>query len=328
MTDLITAPARRAVVAATAQRRARPIALVGAVVAAAGLPAVVDRYTITLAGAALVLAGLAMSTQLLVGTAGLPAFGQPAYFGAGAYTAALAAQAGITNGPAQLAAAAGAGAVAAVLTAPVVLRTRGTAFLMVTFAVQSLTATAASRWRTVTGGDDGLHTPPITVPAAGALTSPAHVYWYTLAAFLCLCAAVAVLLRSPLGLRLAGCAGQPPRMSALGHPVNTLLGAGYTAAGAVAGASGALLVAVHQYVSPADIGFETAAVTLLAAALGAGTMTGAIAGAVAVVACRDWIGAPTAGHGHALLGLLFLTVAYTRPVTAHARQLFARRSRP
>ncbi|MEJ3741696.1 branched-chain amino acid ABC transporter permease [Actinomycetes bacterium KLBMP 9797] len=305
--------------------------LAAVLVVAALLPAVADAYTVYLAATALVLAVLAMSTQLLVGVAGLPAFGQAAYFGVGAYTAALLAQAGLTVGPVHLAAAAIAGATAAAVTAPLVLRTRGTAFLMTTFAVQSLTATLAQQWSLV-GGDEGLHTPPVTLlPGIVALTNAGHIYWYVLAAVLAVGAVVALLLRSRLGLVLRGCADHEPRMAALGHRVSAELAAGYTAAGALAGTGGALLVAVNRYVSPADLGFEVAALTLLAAALGAGTMTGAVAGAVAVVAARDLFGAGTGGHGPALLGGLFLAVAYGRPtaqaLTIRVRALLAVRRR-
>ncbi|MBM0202019.1 hypothetical protein JNW90_01980 [Micromonospora sp. STR1s_5] len=118
------------------------------------LPALTDAYTVSLASTALVLAVLAMSTQLLVGVAGLPSFGQAAYLGVGAYTAALLAEAGLTVGPVQLVAAAVAGAITAAATAPLVLRARATGFLMVTFAVQSLAATIAAQWSIVTGGDE------------------------------------------------------------------------------------------------------------------------------------------------------------------------------
>lgn len=303
--------------------------LAAATVAAAGLPFIADAYTVSLAATAAVFAVLAMSTQLLVGVLGLPAFGQAAYLGVGAYTAALLANAGISDAPAQLLAATGAGAAAAALTAPLVLRTRATAFLMTTFAVQSLTATAAAQWTSVTGGDDGIHTPPVTLPAAGALTRAADVYWYVVACLLVCGGAVAALLRSRLGLLLRGCAGHEPRMTALGHRVGVELAAGYTCAGALAGAAGALLVAANRYVSPADLGFDVAAITLLAAAIGAGTMTGAVAGAVAVVVTRDLLGAETDGHGLALLGVLFLTVAYTRPAgRAAITELRTRRKSP
>lgn len=308
----------------------RHTAVAAVIVAAVLLPGVADAYTVSIAATALVFAVLAMSTQLLVGVAGLPAFGQAAYLGVGAYTAALLAHAGVTAGPVQLAAATAAGALAAAVTAPLVLRSRGNAFLMTTFAVQSLTATTAAQWKPVTGGDDGLHTPPITAwPGGTPLTGAAHVYWYTLGCFLLLAATAALLLRSRLGLVLRGCAGHEPRMAALGHRVTVELAAGYTAAGALAGAGGALLVAVNRYVSPSDLGFEVAALALLAAAIGAGTMTGAVVGAVAVVAVRDLLGAATGGHSLALLGVLFLTVAYVRPAgrtAARIRAQFGRSS--
>ncbi|RKR88414.1 amino acid/amide ABC transporter membrane protein 2 (HAAT family) [Micromonospora pisi] len=297
-----------------ASRRSVHVAVAAVILTAVALPGVVDAYTISLATTALVLAVLAMSTQLLVGVAGLPAFGQVAYFGVGAYTAALLAQGGTTTGPFHLAAAAVTGAIAAAVTAPLALRTRATGFLMVTFAIQSLAATAAARWTRVTGGDEGLHTSAVTLWAGAApLTNAGHVYLYVLACVLALGTVVALLLRSRLGLVLRGCADHEPRMAALGHRVGAELTTGYVAAGALAGAGGALLVAVNRYVSPADMGFDVAAVALLAAAIGAGTMTGAVAGAFAVVAARDWLGGTTGGHGPALLGLLFLTVAYGRP---------------
>ncbi|UAC02426.1 branched-chain amino acid ABC transporter permease [Dactylosporangium vinaceum] len=294
--------------------RARVGALSLVVAAAVGLPWVADAYTVALASTAVVFAVLALSTQLLVGVAGLPAFGQAAYLGIGAYTAALLARAGVGDALVQLAAATAAGAVAAAVTAPLVLRTRATALLMTTFAVQSLTATGAAQWRSLTGGDDGLHTPPVKLPGVGAVTGAAGVYWYVLAVLLLAGAAVAVLLRSRLGLVLRGCAGHEPRMAALGHPVTAELATGYTSAGALAGGAGALLVAVNRYVSPADMGFDVAALSLLAAAIGAGTMTGAVAGAAVIVATRDLLGGMTSGHGVALLGVLFLAVAYTRPL--------------
>jgi branched-chain amino acid transport system permease protein len=297
-----------------------PLLFGGTVIACVALPWIVGAYQISLAASALVLGTLAMSTQLLVGVTGLPAFGQAAYFGVGAYSAALLANAGITAGPVHLVAAAGAGAVAALATAPIVLRTRATTFMMVTFAVQSLTATLASKWKPVTNGDDGLHTPAVTPwPGGPSLTVNGFVYLYVLAAVLVLGLLMAVLLRSRLGLVLRGNADHEQRMAALGHRVTGELTLGYVAAGAFAGAGGALLIAVNRYVSPADLGFEIAAVTLLAAAIGAGSMTGAVVGAGLVVFARDYLGGSTDGHGPALLGVLFLLVAYGRPVLRRFR---------
>jgi branched-chain amino acid transport system permease protein len=297
-----------------------------AVVAALGLPAVVDAYTVSVASTAIVLATLAMSTQLLTGVAGMPSLGQAAYFGVGAYTAALLATMGLSNGPLQLAAAALAGAAGAALCAPLVLRTRGTAFLMVTFAVGELARTVASKWATVTGGDEGLHTPPVTVwPGTVALRADGYVYLYLLGCFLLLSAVVALLLRTRLVLVLRGAADHEPRLGALGHHVTRSLSVGFVIAGALAGAAGAMMVAANRYLSPADMSFDISALALLAAAIGVRSMRGAVAGAVLVVAVRDLLGTGTGGHALALLGLVFLLVAYRRPVSQHLHTWIARR---
>lgn len=292
---------------------------------ALALPAVVDAYTISIATTALILAVLAMSTQIVTGLAGLPSLGQAAYMGVGAYSAALMANAGLTLGPAQLAAAAAAGAAAALLTAPLVLRTRGVSFLMVTFAVGELVRTIASQWAAVTGGDDGIHAPPITWwPGTAPLRADGHIYLYTLACFAVVAAAVAFLARTRLALVLRGAADHEPRLGALGHHVDAALTTGWVIAGAIAGAAGALFVAAHRYLSPADLSLDVSALALLAVAIGGRSMRGAVAGAVLVVAARDLIGADTGGHALAVLGLVFLLVAYRQPATQRLRRLMAR----
>jgi len=305
-------------------RQALPVA--AAIVAAVGLPFVVDSYLVSIAATAIVLAILAMSTQLLTGVAGLPSLGQAAYLGAGAYTAALLATTGVTNGPAQLAAAALTGGIAAAVTAPLLLRTRGVVFLMASFGVAELTRTIATQWARVTGGDDGVHTPPVTVwPGLPPLAGDGYRYLYCLACLCALAAGTAVLMRSRLVLALRGVADHEPRMAALGHHVDATLTRAFIAAGGLAGAGGALLVAAHGYVSPADLGLDVSAMALLAAAIGMRSMRGAVAGAVLVVTVRDLAGAETGGHAPALLGAVFLLVAYRPYLTARLDGWNARR---
>jgi branched-chain amino acid transport system permease protein len=291
------------------------------VLAAFALPFGVDGYTVSLASTAIVLATVALSTQLLTGVAGLPSLGQAAYLGVGAYTAGLLGTSGVTNALVQLAAGMVAAALAAALCGPLILQTRGTAFLMVSFAVAELARTVASKWTEATGGDEGLHLPPVTVwPGTAGLRADGYIYLYLLGCFLLLAGAVALLMRSRLVLVLRGAGDHELRLRALGHRVTGSLFAGYAIAGGLAGAAGAMLAAAHRYISPADLGLETSALALLAAAIGAGSMRGAVAGAVMVVAVRDLLGAETGGHALALLGLVFLLVAYRRPATALIRE--------
>ncbi|GAA4471763.1 ABC transporter permease subunit [Phytohabitans houttuyneae] len=302
------------------------LVVAAAVLAAIALPAVVDAYTVSIANTALVMAVLTISTHLLANVAGLPSLGQAAYLGVGAYTAALLGAASLTAGPLLLVAAAAAGAVASALTAPLLLRTRGTAFLMTTFAVAELARTTASLWADVTGGDDGRHAAPVALWSGGPLlAADGHVYLYLLSVFLLLAVAMAVLLRSRLADMVRGFADHEPRLQGLGYRSGGILLAWLTIAGAVAGLAGGMLAAAHQYVSPADLSLDVSALALLAAAIGIGSMRGAVAGAVLVVAVRDLVGVHTAGHALALLGLTFLAVAYQQPLRARLHTIRSRR---
>jgi branched-chain amino acid transport system permease protein len=136
--------------------------------------------------------------------------------------------------------------------------------------------------------------------------------------------AVALLMRTRLALVLRGAADHEPRLAALGHDVDAALTIGWVCAGAVAGAAGALFVAAHRFLSPADLSLDVSALALLAAAIGGRSMRGAVAGAVVVIAARDLIGADTGGHALAVLGLVFLLVAYRQPATQHLRRHMSR----
>lgn len=276
--------------------------------AAVGLPWLVNAYLISLAATALVMAALAMSTQLLAGLAGLAPLGQAAYLTVGAYTAASIAT--LTPlGPVHLLAAAATGALAAAVTGLLAVRARGTTFLMVTFGLGELIHAAANQW--APGGNEGVHIPPvIALPGLTAMVRPGWVYLYVLAGTLLIGAVVAILVRTRFALLLRGIATHEPRLQAAGHHTSRLLLAAYTLAGGIAGAAGALLIAVTRYVSPADAAMGISALALAAALIGSGSMTGACAAAILLVAARDWVGGLLGGHGPTLLGLAFLLLAY------------------
>ncbi len=252
---------------------------------AAGVAALADAYTVITLARILALGLLAVSVAVVTGWAGLPSLGQVAPFAVGAYTTALLARSGVTVGVVQLTAACIAGGLFAAVTGLAVVRTRGTAFLMVTLAVGELTAAVASRWTSLTGGTDGLAGIPAVRPVwtMPALTDDRHVYWYVLA------------------------------VTALVVAVTVVLAA-YTAAGAIAGVGGALLVGVQRYISPADVGFEVAALVLLAVIIGgASSIGGAFVGAALIVATRDWLAGPWPGHAPLLVGTMLIATVYLLP---------------
>lgn len=296
------------------------------------VPWTVNEYTVAMLSRILVFALLAMSVNLLTGMTGLPTLGQAAYFGVGAYAAALLAR-GVTDvGVAQVVLAAAAATVAAAVTGVVAVRARGVAFLMITLAIGEIAYSAAVSWEPVTRGTDGISGVPPVVPVWGLppLRLDGLVYYYVLAVFLLLYAVVALVVRSPFGLALRGIRDNEARMSAVGYPTTRYALAGYCLAGALAGAAGALWVSVQQFVSPGDLGFEVAALALLAVIVGGvGSMWGACLGAALVVLTRDYLGGFVAGRGPLLLGVLFVLAVYLLPggVAGLARRTWRRSPR-
>ena len=287
----------------------------------------VDPFTLGGWSRVLALGLLAASVAVLTGPAGLPSLGQVAPYAVGAYTAALLARAGVTTGPVQLLAAAGAAAVFSAIVGVVVVRTRGIVFLMVTLAVAELTAIAADQL-SLTGGSDGLAGIPATRPWWGAapLDDDRAVYAYTLAVALSALAVTWLILRSPTGLLLRGIRDHEPRMRASGHPVTRYLLVAYVASGVLAGLGGALLVTGQRYVSPQDVGFEVAALTLLAVTLGgAMSLAGAVAAVAVVESVRSWASVAAPGDGPLLLGLLFVAAVYLVPGGVAETLTFLRR---
>ncbi|MEJ3744667.1 branched-chain amino acid ABC transporter permease [Actinomycetes bacterium KLBMP 9797] len=282
-------------------------------VAAVAAPWFVDPYTTTTLARILVLGLVAVSVAMLTGVAGLPTLGQTAPFAAGAYAAATLALHTPAVGVVQVLAGAAAGAVFAVVTAPLVVYARGMVVLMITLAIGELVVTAASRWRSVTGGTDGLAGMSSPRPLWGlpVLDTDRARYLYALAVVAVVVAALVVALRGTAGRYLRGCRDDEARMRASGHRVTGYLAAGYVVAGLVAGVAGALLVTTQQYLSPADFGFDVAALLLLGVVIGGtGSVLGAIGGTAVVLAARDWLSGQLPGHGPVLLGALFIVASY------------------
>ncbi|MFJ9848487.1 ABC transporter permease [Streptomyces sp. NPDC101150] len=299
----------------TPVRRLTPLTLLLALLAAA--PWTVDAYTLSLAGYALALGLVAVSSTVLTGYAGLPVLGQTAPFAVGAYVTAIAADEGFaTVGPVQHALAGAAAALFALITGPAVIRARGVTVLMITLAVGELTRTAVSQMTSVTGGTDGFFGFPATRPLWGAeaLSDEVGTYLYVLTAAAAVLVTTVLVLRSRAGQLLTGTRSAEARMRASGHPVSRYLLLAYIGGGALAGIGGSLLVIAQQYVSPADVGFETAALAMLAAVIGGTTsVAGTLLGVALIVGTRDWLAGAWPGHGPLLLGVLFVLSVYVLP---------------
>ncbi|ADD42523.1 branched-chain amino acid ABC transporter permease [Stackebrandtia nassauensis] len=303
-----TAPGRRAF----NPLRLWPLAVVAVL---ACVPFIVDDYTLITGNRVLSLGLLAASVALLTGTAGLPSLGQAAPYGIGAYLAYNLAELDWTFAPLQVVAAAAAGALFNAVTGPVVVRTRGVVFLMVTLAVGEIAVVAAGKWESVTNGTDGTgRIPPGELIPGEPLVDDANLYWYALGVAVVVITAMVLVQRSRGGKLLHGSRDNEMRMRASGHRVSGYLLLTYIAAGAIAGVGGSVLATTQRYVSPSDMDFSVAALILLAVVIGgAFSITGALAGVLLVIVARDLIGNHLPGQGPLLLGILFIVAVYLLP---------------
>ncbi|WP_158610805.1 branched-chain amino acid ABC transporter permease [Micromonospora endolithica] len=275
-----------------------------------------DAYLHATAARMLPLALLAVSVAVVTGHAGLPTLGQVAPYAAGAYTTARLALAGVEQAAVHLLTAAVAGAVLAGLLGVVLIRYRGTVFLMLSLGVAELTAITAAQWRQVSGGTDGLAGIPAVrlAPGLPPLVADRAVLLYAAAVALCATVGAVILLGGERRMLLSAVRGNEARARASGHRVTAYLWAVHTGAGAIAGIGGALLIHTHRWITPADVGFATAALALLAVVIGgAASLPGAAAGAIAVLAVRDVIAVWLPGHAPLLLGALFVAAVYLLP---------------
>jgi branched-chain amino acid transport system permease protein len=288
----------------------------GVVVWLVALPFGASAYTVGVVGRVLAFGVLVASLDFLVGIAGLPSLGHGAFFGIGAYAAALVARDVTAVGPAQLVVASLIGAAAAGVTGLVTIRSRGVYFLMLTLAIGELARQLADSWTSLTGGTNGLAGVPALqlVPGGGPVVIAGHVYWYVLAVTALAYGLLTAVRASAFGQAMKGVRDNEDRMRALGYSVTGLKLAALVVAGGFAGLAGSLWLTQLRFVSPADVGFATSAVALLCVVIGGrGSLWGAFAAAAVVIVVRDELGTVIGGRGPLVLGLTFIAVVYLLP---------------
>ncbi len=293
-------------------------ALLAAMIAAAPAAIVLDQpYLLFLFQQIAILAIAAVGLNLVLGYAGLPAFGHAAFVGIGAYTVGIAAaESGgtglLASGWVQVPLAAVLAATIGALIGSVSLRTRGVAFLMITLAFgQMLYYGAVSLERY--GGDDGMNLVAPTQFGTFALSRGLGAY---VAALIVLLVALYVsfrLSRSPFGAVLRGAAANERRMLAVGVSVFRYRVTAFALSGALCGIAGVLAANHSGFVSPASMGWtrsvELAVMVLLG---GAGTTFGPLFGAAAFVLLEEALSG-VSEHWRIVFGPLLLLIVIAAP---------------
>ncbi len=224
--------------------------LVAAGVAAlAALPLYGSSFSQVLATDILIFCLFAASLHFLLGLGGLVSFGHAAYFGGGAYVAAL--MVTHAQSPMELAfvlAPIGAG-LAALVIGWVCLRLTGVYFAMLTLAFAQLIWSLVFQWGDVTGGDDGL----VNIWPADWLNDTTIFFYFALILSVGGMLALRHVAHSPFGYALRAARDSARQAEATG--INTkrvqLLAFGF--AGMIAGLAGGLFVFSKGSVFPNEL---------------------------------------------------------------------------
>ncbi len=307
---LVRPPGRRAAWAALAT-----LAL------AALLPFTGDEYRTILATDVLVLALFAASLQFIMGTGGMASFGHAAYFGLGAYAAAIAARHGVPMAGA-LAAAPLVALAGALVAGWFSVRLSGVYLSMLTLAFAQIVWSIVFQWDRVTGGSNGL----IGVWPADALAGRGAYYALTLALTTAGLVALVLMARSPFGYALRAARDAPLRAAAIGIDVRRTQWMAFALAGAFAGLAGGLFVFSKGSISPEALAIPRSVDALVMVLLGGlNALAGPLLGAAAFTWLQDALARVT-DYWRAAMGatILLLVLAFPMGLGGAAQALLQR----
>jgi len=252
----------------------------------------------------------------------MPSFGHAAWFGIGAYAAALLvrnAQASMIVG---LVAAPVAAGLAAALFGLVVVRLSGVYLAMLTLAFAQIVWALAFQSVEWTGGDNGI----LGVWPPSWAGGPAAFYWIALALSLGATLLLRRVLYAPFGYALRAGRDSRLRAEAIGLDTARLRLFAFAIAGAAAGLAGGLYAYSKGSVFPTYISIPKSVDALLMVLLGGvQTMTGPIVGAVAYVGLYDVLLRATDLWRLALgAAIIMLVLLFPEGIAGAAQRVWAR----
>jgi branched-chain amino acid transport system permease protein len=204
------------------------------------------------------------SLQLLVGTGGMISFGHAAYFGLGAYGAALLLKHGGLAMPGAFLLGpllAGAGAL---LFGYLCVRLRGIPFDMLTQACAQIAYAVAHQWYDLTGGDNGL----LGIWPAPLFATPVRYYYLGLVVAAGGMAVLARITVSPFGLTLRAARDHALRCEAIGVNVRYHHLLAFLVAGVFAGFAGSIFAFLKGSVFPEYLSVSLSVESLVMVLLG------------------------------------------------------------
>ncbi|MFO7576996.1 MAG: branched-chain amino acid ABC transporter permease [Pelovirga sp.] len=260
---------------------AGPLLLIAALLVA---PLVIPVYWVMILSEILILGLMAISFNLLLGYSGLLSFGQGAFFGLGAYSAALMLQGGYSNIFLILCV----GMLVALLAAAVVgffsVKLDEIFFAMITLGFGMLLFSIAHNWLAVTRGSDGL--PVFVLPTLNVFGhevlfyNPVNMYYLIFSVVLAGVVLLWFVVHSPFGLVLKATRENKQRVAFIGGNVRTLRIVAFTISGAFTGMAGVLFCFFNNMATPEFMHWSFSAKPVIMAVIGGtGVFLGPLAGA-------------------------------------------------
>ncbi len=264
----------------------------------------------------------AASLHFIMGPGGMHSFGHAAYFGLGAYGAALFLK--VLDLPME--AALVLGPLLAVLGALVFgwfcVRLSGVYLAMLTLAFAQIVWSVVYQWDDVTGGSNGI----LGLWPSNWLSSPVAYYYLTLAFAVLGVWLLRRMLFSPLGYAMRAARDSALRAEAIGIDTKRVQWAAFVIASLFCGLAGSLYAFSKGTISPEVISVSRSVDGLVMVLLGGiQTLAGPIAGAAIFTWLQDAVARQT-DYWQALLGvaILVLVIAFPQGVVGFVRERFER----
>ena len=200
-----------------------------------------------------------MGLNVLLGYTGLVSFGHGAWFGLGAYAAALSQRHWFSGDViAPLLFATLFVAVTALLSGALILRRRGVYFSLLTLALTALLFAIGYRWTEFTGGESGLGGVSRSTVLGIDLERDWTYYWAVAAIGMVVCWLLWRFHRSPVGSVLVAIRENEERARFVGYPTNRYKLIAFVLSAAVVAVAGTLSVFNHRFASaePLSVAFS------------------------------------------------------------------------
>lgn len=276
-------------------------------------PLVADPFGMRLVSEFAISGLFSVAYNLTLGQLGLFSFGHGGLFGFAGYILAVPVIKGITSFPYALIGALVLTTVLAYLMGWLCLRLTGIYFSILTLAFSQLIWAAAWKFRSLTGGDDGLT--GLQVPSF--LASPTYQYFFNLAIVAVALVVIKRIMNSPLGYTLKAIRENPRRAASTGINVKRYQLIAFTISGFFTGLAGVLFAMFTRgvFVEFASVSksFEPVFAVVVG---GIYTFTGPILGAGFMLALNHFIGRfteywPSIAGFILILMMLFLPTGVT-----------------